>query len=91
VTFCDAAGLSALLSAHHDFATRSGRLVLCEVPPGVRRVMHLVGLDAVLCGALVPGEAAGDPWIADGSARTRRRRKIAIVDGAATEPGTAML
>jgi anti-anti-sigma factor len=87
VTFCDAAGLSALLSAHQDFAARGGRLVLCEVPPGVRRVMHIVGLDAVLFDPLAAGRAPQDHRRRrDASGRARHRRAVAVADAATKEP-----
>jgi anti-anti-sigma factor len=87
VTFCDASGLTALLSAHEECAARGGRLVLCDVPPRVQSIMRIVGLDAVLCGALLPGEATQDRRAVAGTARFRRRRKVPVVDGVTTTLG----
>jgi anti-anti-sigma factor len=86
VTFCDAGGLAALLTAHQDFAARGGMLVLFHVPPRVQRIMGIVGLDVVLCSPPAPEEAPRDRKRHDAPPLTHgRRRPVAVVDALAKE------
>ena len=48
VTFLDAAGLTALLSAHHVARQTNGSIVLRTVPRMVARILSITGLDQVL-------------------------------------------
>ncbi|KUN79877.1 hypothetical protein AQJ66_27425 [Streptomyces bungoensis] len=48
VTFCDSAGLNALLAAHRIATSNRASLVLACVPPQLRRVLELTGADQVL-------------------------------------------
>lgn len=48
VTFCDSAGLNALLAAHRIATSNRASLVLACVPPQLRRVLDLTGADQVL-------------------------------------------
>lgn len=47
VTFCDASGLRALVSAHHVLAGRDERLHLSGLRPSLARVLDITGLDEV--------------------------------------------
>lgn len=63
VVFCDAAGLRALVTAHH-LARRHGCALVLERPsPGLHRLLLLVGLDQMLdlrpAGAAAPPAAGG--------------------------------
>lgn len=48
LTFCDAAGLGALLEWHRRFAEIGGTLLLANVRPSVARIMRLTKADTVL-------------------------------------------
>ena len=48
VTFCGAAGVSALITIQRAAAAAGARLVLTGVRPPVRRVLDLVGLTALI-------------------------------------------
>lgn len=48
LTFCDAAGLGALLEWHRRFADIGGALLLANVRPSVARIMRLTKADTVL-------------------------------------------
>jgi len=45
VTFCDAAGLSALTTLHRNLRSAGRRLTLHHVPAAVRRLMAITGDD----------------------------------------------
>ena len=45
VTFCDAAGLSAITALHRTFRSEGRRLTLHHVPEAVRRIMAITGDD----------------------------------------------
>lgn len=47
-TFCDTAGIRALVLAHKHAAAGGAELRLVVESPGVLRVMNLLGVDAVL-------------------------------------------
>ena len=53
VTFCDAAGLRALVTAHHLARRHGCQLVLARPSPCLHRLLLLVGLDELL--VLLPG------------------------------------
>jgi anti-anti-sigma factor len=48
VTFCDAAGVNALLRIHRAGSDTGSRLVLTGIQPAVRHVLDLVGLSRTL-------------------------------------------
>lgn len=48
LTFCDAAGLGALLEWHRRFAEAGGVLLLANVRPNIARIMRLTKVDTVL-------------------------------------------
>lgn len=47
VRFIDSTGLSALVAAHTRSVENGGELRLAAVPPGVRQVLELTGLDGL--------------------------------------------
>jgi anti-anti-sigma factor len=57
VTFCGAAGVSALLTIYRRAASAGISLVLDRVPPSIRRVLDVVGASALLP-TLNPEDAA---------------------------------
>ncbi|MFD9396543.1 STAS domain-containing protein [Streptomyces sp. NPDC060000] len=48
VTFMDCSGISFLVYAHRAAQDSDGWLRLANVPPPVRRLLHLVGLDDLM-------------------------------------------
>ena len=48
VTYISSSGLRVLLLAHRRQQEAGGRLVLCNTPPRVMRVLHLTGFDLIL-------------------------------------------
>ncbi|MGV9703324.1 STAS domain-containing protein [Streptomyces sp. NPDC003483] len=48
VGFMDSSGMNILIAAHHDLAKAGGWLRLAAPTPPVLRVLHLVGVDAVI-------------------------------------------
>jgi anti-anti-sigma factor len=58
VTFCDSAGLNALLTAHRIATNNGASLALASVPPDLLRVLELTGADQVLPVHETVGEAA---------------------------------
>ncbi|CAA9220300.1 MAG: hypothetical protein AVDCRST_MAG20-697 [uncultured Acidimicrobiales bacterium] len=48
VTFFDTSALEPLVEGHHRGLSSGVRLVLCHIPPHVRRVLEITGLDRVL-------------------------------------------
>ncbi|MFD9431992.1 STAS domain-containing protein [Streptomyces sp. NPDC060002] len=48
VTFMDCSGISFLIRAHRAAQMSDGWLRLASVPPPVRRLLHLVGLDDLM-------------------------------------------
>ncbi|WP_051468301.1 STAS domain-containing protein [Actinomadura oligospora] len=64
VRFCDASGLGVLVSVRNALAARGGRVRLAGVRPAQRRLLRVVGLDALfplhadVAGAIAAAEAA---------------------------------
>ncbi|MFF2385693.1 STAS domain-containing protein [Streptomyces sp. NPDC058108] len=48
VGFMDSSGINILITAHHDLTKSGGWLRLTATTPPVLRVLHLVGVDAVI-------------------------------------------
>jgi anti-sigma B factor antagonist len=60
LTFCDSAGLGAMVRIHKRLADRDGRLTLVGPTPTVRRSLEITGLDTMFTVAPpVPPAAAG--------------------------------
>ncbi|CQR59514.1 STAS domain-containing protein [Streptomyces leeuwenhoekii] len=57
VTFCDSAGLSALIGLWHAAQDVGGSFVLAAVPDRLQRMLKLTGLDAILATHPTTGEA----------------------------------
>lgn len=47
LTFCDSAGLGALVRIHNRLAANSGHLTLAGSTPAMRRLLEITGLDTV--------------------------------------------
>ena len=58
VTFIDCAGLGALVTAHRRTQARGGTLRVAHVPPQVRRVLELTGVDLPIASANNPMASA---------------------------------
>jgi len=48
VTFVDSAGVSALLSLHHEMRQAGGQLMLCALPPRISQMFEVVGMSEVV-------------------------------------------
>lgn len=57
VTFIDSAGISALLSVREEVLGRGGKIVLCSVPPLIRRTFEFVGIERLIPLAASPRKA----------------------------------
>jgi anti-anti-sigma factor len=74
VTFCDAAGVGALLRIQRSAAEVGTRLVLAGIRPAVRRVLDLVGVHRMI------------PFLDSGAARPTNAATKAVPDGATAGP-----
>jgi anti-anti-sigma factor len=63
-SYVDSSGISWLLSAHKQFRSAGGRLVLHSVPPSVRQVFELLKLHTVL--TVAADAAEGQKKLAEG-------------------------
>jgi anti-sigma B factor antagonist len=70
VSFCDSAGLSVLLGAWRQADRAGAVLVLACVPPNLRRMLSLTGVDTVLRVYETIDEAYDELW-ADGTRSPR--------------------
>jgi anti-sigma B factor antagonist len=48
VTFCDSAGLAALVEVWRELARRRGTLAVVAPPDGMARILQLTGLDEIM-------------------------------------------
>jgi anti-sigma B factor antagonist len=56
LSFIDAAGLAAVVTAHHDVAAKHGTLTITSLAPQGARLIELVGLDEQLLIATEDGQ-----------------------------------
>lgn len=68
MSFCDCAGLGALLVAHHHIIDARGTLILTGAPPRLRRLLQLTALDTVLFLAADIATATGQLAVVGGYA-----------------------
>ncbi len=66
MSFCDCAGLGALLAAHHHFLDARGRLILTGASPRLRRLLQLTALDTVVFLAADIAAVTGPAAVAGG-------------------------
>ncbi|MFF7441656.1 STAS domain-containing protein [Streptomyces sp. NPDC008122] len=83
LTFCDSSGISALLRLHQVLSARGRPLVLAAVPPTVRRLFALTGLDQIFTvhadahETLAAGPAGPDPAQGAGTPARQNRKESA--------------
>lgn len=83
LTFCDCAGLGALLSAQHRLQADGRMLALHNPPRTVRRLFSITGLDRHLDSHPSTGRVSNDPHAAAPLQRAQRKRaptRIATAD-----------